>query len=516
MAEGQSPTPFHVTPPPPLKLGDDKAEEWKLFCQIWDNYAIITDLKKRKKPYQRAVFLNTIGTEGLRLVNTLVFETKPDGTQEDKNDVDLLITKLTSLIVGQTNETYERFIFNKRDQRPDESVDEYIRTLKELSKTCNFCDCLRDSLIRDRLVLGIKDHPTRKVLLQRRKLTLAQAEDICRSNEATASQLKELGEDPTIHATRPKGNATRPKGNLDWKKKEHMRERTEDIIITCKFCGRKHRRDKRDCPAIGKTCAKCGRINHFANCCHTRKSVKAVVEEQESDHSGTETETDSVDSVEEVYTTKQGKGALFTEMTVNDIPVRFQIDSGATVNVIPQKYLHTDSDLKPDSVKLKMYNNTTLEAKGRTKLKLRNPKNGKKYRVHFIVVSEDNLTPLLSRKAAEQMKLITVNYDNFNQLHGVDGSRKPEDPLSEPRNTQDVFDDTSPGKLQGTVHLVTDMPEGTKPVQCSAKPVPVALKEKVKDGLQKLVDRDVINTLSMGEDKITSLQSHTRRKRPQR
>ena len=180
MAEGQSPTPFHVTHPPPLKLGDDKAEEWKLFSQIWDNYAIITDLKKKKKPYQRAVFLNT----------------EPDGTQEDKDDVDLLITKLTSLIVGKTNETYERYIFNKRDQRPDESVDEYIRTLKELSKTCNFCDCLRDSLIRDRLVLGVKRPPTRKVLLQRLppcKLTLAQTEDICRSNEATASQLKELG-----------------------------------------------------------------------------------------------------------------------------------------------------------------------------------------------------------------------------------------------------------------------------------------------------------------------------------
>ena len=104
-------------------------------------------------------------------------------------------------------------------------------------------------------------------------------------------------------------------------------------------------------------------------------------------------------------------------------------------------------------------------------------------------MSEDNLTPLLSRKAAEQMKLITVNYHNFNQLHGVDGSRKPEDPLTK---FSDVFDDTSPGKLPGKVHLVTDMPEGTKPVQCRAKSVPVALKEKVKDGLQKLVDQDVI------------------------
>ena len=28
---------------------------------------------------------------------------------------------------------------------------------ENLGKLCNFCDCLHDSLIRDRIVLGIKD-----------------------------------------------------------------------------------------------------------------------------------------------------------------------------------------------------------------------------------------------------------------------------------------------------------------------------------------------------------------------
>ena len=49
---------------------------------------------------------------------------------------------------------------------------------------------------------------------------------------------------------------------------------------------------------------------------------------------------------------------------------------------------------------------------------MRNPTNGKKYNVLFEEVKED-LMPLLSRKAAEQMQLITVNYDKFTQIHGV-------------------------------------------------------------------------------------------------
>ena len=46
---------------------------------------------------------------------------------------------------------------------------------------------------------------------------------------------------------------------------------------------------------------------------------------------------------------------------------------------------------------------------------MRNPANRKKYIVLFEVVKED-LTLLLSREAAEQMLLITVNYDKFHNF----------------------------------------------------------------------------------------------------
>ena len=38
----------------------------------------------------------------------------------------------------------------------------------------------------------------------------------------------------------------------------------------CKFCGRRH--DRGRCPAYGKTCTKCSKLNHFATVCRSTKS----------------------------------------------------------------------------------------------------------------------------------------------------------------------------------------------------------------------------------------------------
>ena len=49
---------------------------------------------------------------------------------------------------------------------------------------------------------------------------------------------------------------------------------------------------------------------------------------------------------------------------------------------------------------------------GTTRLKVTNPKTGKKYLIEFDVVPDD-LTPLLGARAAQQMGLITVHEDHF-------------------------------------------------------------------------------------------------------
>ena len=100
---------------------------------------------------------------------------------------------------------------------------------------------------------------------------------------------------------------------------------------------------------------------------------------------------------------------IYCEMHVNSKPIKLQVDCGATVCIIP-KSLIGETQVESCNVSLEMWNKVKMEALGTCKLLAENPKTLLKYMVKFVVVEED-LTPLLSRKAAEKMELITVNYE---------------------------------------------------------------------------------------------------------
>ena len=76
---------------------------------------------------------------------------------DDKKDIDVVLQKLQRYCIGDTNEIYDRYRFNKRDQEPNESSDAYVTALRTLAKTCNF-GVLENSLIRNRIVPGLRDN----------------------------------------------------------------------------------------------------------------------------------------------------------------------------------------------------------------------------------------------------------------------------------------------------------------------------------------------------------------------
>jgi hypothetical protein len=71
-----------------------------------------------------------------------------------------------------------------------------------MANTCQF-EALEDSLIRDRIIVGIRDEPTRRRLLQQKKLTLSEAIDACKASEATSRRLRVMGGAAEIDALQP-------------------------------------------------------------------------------------------------------------------------------------------------------------------------------------------------------------------------------------------------------------------------------------------------------------------------
>ena len=67
-----------VSPPQPLEIEGDRADNWKIWKQRWDNYCIITGLNSQPEDYKCAILLHTIGIEALRLYNGMKFSEGED------------------------------------------------------------------------------------------------------------------------------------------------------------------------------------------------------------------------------------------------------------------------------------------------------------------------------------------------------------------------------------------------------------------------------------------------------
>ena len=92
----------------------------------------------------------TLNSKRKSLHNGFQFE-----SPNDKNDLAKILQKFDEFTIGELNETFERYTFNFRNQQENEIINSYVTALRTLAKTCNFCECMRDSINRDRVVLGI-------------------------------------------------------------------------------------------------------------------------------------------------------------------------------------------------------------------------------------------------------------------------------------------------------------------------------------------------------------------------
>ena len=71
-----------VSPPQPLEIEGDRADNWKIWKQRWENYCIITGLNSQPEDYKCAILLHSIGIEAMRIYNGMKFS---EG--EDRNKI---------------------------------------------------------------------------------------------------------------------------------------------------------------------------------------------------------------------------------------------------------------------------------------------------------------------------------------------------------------------------------------------------------------------------------------------
>lgn len=118
---------------------------------------------------------------------------------------------------------------------------------------------------------------------------------------------------------------------------------------SCKYCGTLHKRRK--CPAFGKTCLKCNKLNHFASVCLTSQRRIEYTEvrpqaQHESDYEDffigiveqTEYHTDTSEENTKLSDTKDQD--WFISLQSNGSTIQYKMDTGAQANMLPLSTYH--------------------------------------------------------------------------------------------------------------------------------------------------------------------------------
>ena len=249
----------------------------------WQNFEIFLkagDHTAKARDVQVAILLNFLGEEAVEPFNTFDLN---DNQRKSFNNV---IAAFKNYANRRRNVVVEWYLFNCQVQEQNKKFDEFLMDLQKLIKYCEY-GTLNDSIIRDRIVIGISDKQIQERLLRETELTLQKTIEICRAAEISKTQSDIIERKTDVHLinkrnsfsdgvssspgsfklAKPKLGNSPSQGNSAARK---LNSSKDNFVYLCKKCGTQHRRA--ECPAYGKMCRSCKGLNHYSVGCPNKKS----------------------------------------------------------------------------------------------------------------------------------------------------------------------------------------------------------------------------------------------------
>jgi hypothetical protein len=342
-----------LPPPKSLSFAGNASENFKSFKQCFEIYMIAAGLDKKDDAVKANILLHVLGEEALGVYNGFIW-----GENEDKLKSTDIFKRLEEYCTPRTNVALERHKFYSRVQNAGESFDSFFTAVCNLSSTCAF-GTLKDEMLRDRLVCGIRAESVRLRLLRTDDLTLLKCVQICRAAEATERQSAQIQPNGAVVLNRVKSSpARRGRG----KPFRQFQQRTPQSTYQqssrppaasrrntqpgnkCTFCG-KHPHERKQCPARDASCHKCKKKGHFKSVC--RSSAVNNIQGDSGDVTDFDYEEQQYENVQDndnyLFSLSDGHTTDWcVKVRVNSTSITFRVDSGADVTIIPKALYDSD------------------------------------------------------------------------------------------------------------------------------------------------------------------------------
>ncbi|KAK3749625.1 hypothetical protein QZH41_012963, partial [Actinostola sp. cb2023] len=207
-------------------------------------YYLAATCKAKNEAEKVAIFMCMIGRDGQEIKDTFEFEVDEDGSEVVSTTI--LFNKFEAHCKPRKNLVVDQHRFLTRDQASGESIDQYVTELRTLAAAYEWGE-LKDDLICSRIVSGVSSRTYRSK---------------CESGKAS-------------NRSQHKGNADKPQET-----KKFTQRQQDNTRAVCGNCGSNH--PKGQCPAYGKKCNKCKRLNHYGKMCRSSKNVNSIQQDEDA------------------------------------------------------------------------------------------------------------------------------------------------------------------------------------------------------------------------------------------
>ena len=228
-------------------------------------------------------FVTSLTQENLNKLNLLINFVSPTVYQyiSECTSYTSAIEVLKNLFIKPKNEVYARHMLACLRQQSSETLDEFIQTLRRLSKDCNFSSVTANEhaqeSIRDAFISGLLSNPIRQRLLENSTLNLDDAfkqarslEQAQKNSDGFAFQTSTVASTVDTHCIETSFGT-----NSEVIPVAAMSNRNNNN--KCYYCGN-NRHPRTSCSARDSICNKCKKNGHFAKVCKsTRTEISASI-----------------------------------------------------------------------------------------------------------------------------------------------------------------------------------------------------------------------------------------------
>jgi len=324
----------------PSEFNFEKPESWALWLKRFERYVSVANLKDRAESEKIDLLLYTMGEKAEEILAQIAIGSSV-ATLKTVTD------KFTEYFSPKKNTIFERYKFNSRKQQLGESVDSFVTALYSLAETCEY-GALKEELIRDRIVIGVKDTRVSERLQLSADLTLEKALNKARQAETQAKEGKIIRKEAEVEKSELNRvlRSRKYKGETkNYPEQRDSKNKMQRGNESCGRCGKARHADFKKCPALKTTCHKCQKVGHWDKMCKSKK-VRRVKEQEDDESDDSEMSPIFLGTIRENL---RPKGEFLFRAYVREFSqqINFIIDTGADVTCI-------STDTVPEKLKDKI------------------------------------------------------------------------------------------------------------------------------------------------------------------